>query len=96
MKMIMVCTVPHSNNAGGMKTQVEQDRGLTFQPDLIPLQRINRFTEEFLRMRVTGNNTSNVYLFPFNWNIVALEDCLDGFGNLSTDTITYQQIKYER
>jgi hypothetical protein len=70
--------------AGSLDGSVED----TLETELVALERGNRLAEELLGVDVASLNTGDVDLLPFNGNVVRLEDLLDRFGNLSTDTIT--------
>jgi hypothetical protein len=52
----------------------EQD---TLKAKLVASKRGDGFLEELLRMLVACINTADIYLLPFNRNVVGLEDGLD-------------------
>jgi len=60
----------------------------TLQTELVALEGSQGLAEELLGVLVTGVNTANIDLLPLNGNVVGLEDGLDRFGDLSTDTVT--------
>lgn len=60
----------------------------TLETKLVALERGNGLAEEFFRVLVASLDTRDVDLLPLNGNIVCLEDLLDRFGDLSTDTVT--------
>ena len=59
--------------------------------NLVALQGSNRLAEELLSVLVAGLNTGDINLLPLDWNIVGLEDGLDRLGDLSSDTITWDE-----
>ena len=61
----------------------------TLETDLVAAQRRNGLPEQLLGMLVARINAADVDLLPLNGDIVGLEDGLDRFGNLGTDTVTY-------
>ncbi len=59
--------------------------------NLIALQGSNGLAEKLLRVLVAGLDTGDVDLLPLNWNIVGLKDGLDSLGDLSSDTVTWDE-----
>lgn len=60
---------------------------LTLQAEFIPLQRSDGLPEKLLGMLISRLHSSDVDLLPLNRYIIGLEDRLDRFGNLSTNTV---------
>ena len=44
-------------------------------------------------MLISRFDTRNINLLPLDGHVIGFEDCLNGFGHLSTDPITY--IRYQ-
>ena len=49
----------------------------TLKTKLVTLQRSNGFAEELFGVLIASFHARNIDLFPLNWDIVGLEDCLD-------------------
>ena len=64
----------------------------TLETKLVALEGRYRLVEEIFSILVTSFYTSDIDLFPFDWDIVGLEDSLDSFGDFSTNTITLTPI----
>lgn len=60
----------------------------TLETELVALERGNGFAEELLGVHVTSLDTRDVDLLPLDGNVVCLENLLDRFRDLSTDTVT--------
>lgn len=67
----------------------------TLQTELVALEGSQGLAEELLGVLVTGVNTANIDLLPLNGDVVGLEDGLDRFGDLSTDTVTLSSVSPE-
>mgnify|MGYP006876444500 FL=1 len=67
----------------------------TLQTELVALQGSQGLAEKLLGVLVTGVNTANIDLLPLNGNVIGLEDGLDRFGDLSTDTVTLSDVSPE-
>lgn len=59
--------------------------------NLVALQGSNGLAEELLSVLVAGLNTGDIDLLPLDWDIVGLEDGLDRLGDLSSDTVTWDE-----
>lgn len=59
--------------------------------NLVALQGSNGLAEELLGVLVTGLNTGDINLLPLDWDIVGLEDGLDRLGDLSSNTVTWDE-----
>lgn len=59
--------------------------------NLVALQGSNGLAEELLSVLVAGLDTGDIDLLPLDWDIVGLEDGLDRLGDLSSDTVTWDE-----
>lgn len=58
------------------------------QPELVAAQRCNRLLEQVFGAFVPRVYATNVDLFPFDRNVIGLENCLDRLCNFSADSVT--------
>lgn len=68
--------------------RIERNEFCTFKTNFVSLQRGNRLAVKMLRVRISSDNTSDVYLVPLDRDVFMLEDSLDGIRYFGTDTIT--------
>jgi hypothetical protein len=80
--------LPKSDIEGLMTRSLNGSVKDTLQAQLIPSQGSDRLSEKLFRVLVTSVDTGNINLLPLDWDIVGLEDRLDSFGNLGTNTVT--------
>ena len=66
----------------------------TFQADFVPLQRRNTLPEQVLGVLRSSLDTADVQLLELNGDIGSLKDRFNRFGNLATNTVTYNAEKY--
>jgi hypothetical protein len=60
----------------------------TLQTELVALERGEGLLEELLGVLVAGVDTANIDLLPLDGHVVGLEDGLDRFSDLGTNSVT--------
>jgi hypothetical protein len=60
----------------------------TLQTELVALERGEGLLEELLGVLVAGVDTANIDLLPLDGDVVGLEDGLDRFSDLGTNSVT--------
>jgi hypothetical protein len=60
----------------------------TLQAELVALERCEGLLEELLRVLVAGVDTANIDLLPLDGHVIGLEDGLDRFSDLGTNSVT--------
>jgi hypothetical protein len=60
----------------------------TLQAELVALERCEGLPEELLRVLVAGVDTANIDLLPLDGHVIGLEDGLDRFSDLGTNSVT--------
>ena len=69
---------------GGEQKHVKQ----TLETDAVALQTVHGLSEEVLSC---GGHSGDIVLFPLNGSVDVFEDLFDRVGNLSSDTVTWNQ-----
>ena len=59
---------------------------LTLETDTVALQTVHGLPEEVLS---SGGHSRDIVLFPLNGSVDVFEDLLDGVGNFSPNTVTW-------
>jgi len=78
--------------AGSFDWSVED----AFETEFVSFEGGDGFLEEFFRVLVARVHARDIYLFPFYWYVVGFENGLDGFGDFSTNTVTWRREKAHR
>ena len=76
---------PISSYPDGMSARHAE---LTLETDTVALQTVHGLSEEVLS---SGGHSRDIVLFPLNGSVDVFEDLLDGVGNFSSDTVTWNQ-----
>lgn len=85
MNRIPTKSRPDRFQLGGTNTKYTE---LTLEANAIALQAVHGLSEEILS---GGGHSRDIVLVPLNGSIDVLEDLLDGVGNFSSDTVTWNQ-----